>query len=413
MANQAIPNPPRAFDLNGYVSAGAKATFFQSGTNTLVTIYADKEETTVAANPAIADANGVFPQRFVTGQVKVVITSASDETLYTLDPAPVVQSIGAGASQISFEPNVDLPFTNVQDAVQGAAAKAAAGFAAFGIGITGNAGLLPDLDATNIGAGVYRFDGTTTGTFPSGVAAADGGLIETWRQASNVAMMELGHGTSDRVFRRRMAAGVWGAWREVITANQAAVEGDILYRGASAWTRLAKGTALQALRMNAGATAPEWASGVTTDIAPVTLSGASTDISTSIPSGVNKIEIFFNQVSLTGTDDALVQIGAGSFVTTGYNGASSANGAGVTHSDGFGLRLGSGARRFVGTMTLNRVPDGNVWVMTSVGGWDLAAGASYASSHGRLSLGGALARIRMVPSGSDTFDAGTVSVRYS
>ena len=40
-------------------------------------------------------------------------------------------------------------------------------------------------------------------------------------------------------------------------ASQAA--GDILYRGASTWARLGIGTALQILRTNAGATAPEWA----------------------------------------------------------------------------------------------------------------------------------------------------------
>jgi len=38
-----------------------------------------------------------------------------------------------------------------------------------------------------------------------------------------------------------------------------AAEGDILYRGASAWSRLAKGAALQVLRQNSGLTAPEWA----------------------------------------------------------------------------------------------------------------------------------------------------------
>lgn len=38
-----------------------------------------------------------------------------------------------------------------------------------------------------------------------------------------------------------------------------AVAGDIIYAtGAGAWGRLAKGTALQEIRMNAGATAPEW-----------------------------------------------------------------------------------------------------------------------------------------------------------
>ena len=36
--------------------------------------------------------------------------------------------------------------------------------------------------------------------------------------------------------------------------------GDILYHGATDYARLAKGTAAQLLTMNAGATAPEWAS---------------------------------------------------------------------------------------------------------------------------------------------------------
>jgi hypothetical protein len=39
------------------------------------------------------------------------------------------------------------------------------------------------------------------------------------------------------------------------------VEGDLLIRGASGWERLAKGAGLQALRMNAGATRPEWGVG--------------------------------------------------------------------------------------------------------------------------------------------------------
>ena len=43
-------------------------------------------------------------------------------------------------------------------------------------------------------------------------------------------------------------------------ASQAA--GDILYRDTNEWARLAKGTTLQALRMNSGATAPEWSADV-------------------------------------------------------------------------------------------------------------------------------------------------------
>jgi hypothetical protein len=41
-------------------------------------------------------------------------------------------------------------------------------------------------------------------------------------------------------------------------AGLSGVQGDIIYRDASQWQRLAKGTASQQLRMNSGATAPEW-----------------------------------------------------------------------------------------------------------------------------------------------------------
>lgn len=48
----------------------------------------------------------------------------------------------------------------------------------------------------------------------------------------------------------------------LVIASQAA--GDILYASSTtAWARLAKGTAAQVLKMNSGATAPEWGDGTT------------------------------------------------------------------------------------------------------------------------------------------------------
>lgn len=129
---------------------------------------------------------------------------------------------------------------------------------AYGVGVTGDAPLISDLDSSTTPAGIYRFDGTTIGTYPGGVTAGDTGAVELWRQTALLAMMEMHHAVSDRVFRRRMTAGTWGTWREVINVNQATVEGDVIYRGPSSFNRLAKGTAGQVLQMNPGATAPEW-----------------------------------------------------------------------------------------------------------------------------------------------------------
>ena len=259
MANQILLG--RALDANGYIAPGAKATIYADGTSTLITVYSDVAGTVVAANPIVADGDGFWPQRYVTEDAKAAVTTSADVALYTLDPAPTSQGTGASASQVSFAPTVPLPQTNVQAAIEAAAALAVSGFAAFGLGITGNATLLANIDATGTGAGLYRFDGTTTGTYPTGVAAGDTGLIELWRQAGATAMMELHHATSNRVFRRRMTTSTWGAWREIPVVDQATVQGDIIYRGSADFQRLAKGTAGQFLAMNSGATAPEWNSG--------------------------------------------------------------------------------------------------------------------------------------------------------
>ncbi len=260
MANQLLLG--RALDANGYIAPGAKATVYADGTSTLITVYSDVDGATPAANPIVADGDGFWPQRYVTEDAKAVVTTSADVALYTLDPAPTSRGTGAAASAVSFSPTIDLPQTNVQAAIEAAAALAVSGFAEFGLGITGNATLLAALDATGTGAGLYRFDGTTTGTYPTGVAAADTGLIELWRQAGATAMQVLYHATSDRVFRRRLTAMVWGAWREALNVNQATAEGDIAYRGASDWVRLPKGTAGQVLAMNSGATAPAWGGAV-------------------------------------------------------------------------------------------------------------------------------------------------------
>lgn len=263
-----------------FTLSGAKARFYNAGTTTLRTVYTDQTLTVPHPDPLVADASGRWAQAFVSGgPVKVVVTQADDSTGYTLDPCEKVAAAGAGASQISFSPTVDLPFTNVQSAIEGAAASAASGFTPFGLGVTGSVDLLANLDATNIATGQYRFDGTTTGTFPTGVSASDTGAVELIRETSGSAWMALYHDTTDRLFKRRMNASAWGAWREEITANIGATEGDIIYRGASAWTRLAKGTARQKLQMNSGATAPEWTSSnwdYTSSAQTITLDGTLT-----------------------------------------------------------------------------------------------------------------------------------------
>lgn len=102
MANQLILG--RALDANGYIAPGAKAAIYADGTSTLISVYSDSAGTVAATNPIVADADGFWPQRFVTEDAKAVVTTSADVALYTLDPAPAVQGTGAAASQVSFSP---------------------------------------------------------------------------------------------------------------------------------------------------------------------------------------------------------------------------------------------------------------------------------------------------------------------
>jgi hypothetical protein len=219
MADQLIL--ARQFDDNGNPGSGYVASFFLSGTTTPATVYTDTGATIPAGTSVTANAAGRFAQTFHPGgsALKCVITDALAATVETIDPVPTSPLSASAAVNVAFSPTGPLPFTNVQAAIEGSVAAASTGFNAFGLGITGNAPLLANLDATNTGSGSYRFDATTTGTFPSGVVAADTGHIVINREASASASMWLYHDTTDRIFIRRMASTAWGAWQENVAAS--------------------------------------------------------------------------------------------------------------------------------------------------------------------------------------------------
>lgn len=231
MADMIFYNPPVAVGGFGTRVPGARAFFYTAGTDTPRTVYADANMTIVLPVPLVADAEGVFPPVFVNGggSVKADVRDPfTDLSLpgFPMDPAFVVPAEGGGARNVGFNPTAELPFNNVQDAIVGAAASAASGFTPFGLGVTGNAGLLANLDATNTASGAYRYDNTSTGTYPAGVTAAAEGIVEIWRRGANDAVQVLYTLTADGVWLRRLASGVWQAWARLYrpAATQAQAE---------------------------------------------------------------------------------------------------------------------------------------------------------------------------------------------
>jgi len=135
--------------------------------------------------------------------------------------------------------------------------------------------------------GVINFDnGNYTLTHSAGVLTANGALSIGTGNALTAGTIELGAATDTTLSRG--AAGFIAVEGNRVPSPASQASGDILYRGATEWERLAKGTASQVLTMNSGATAPEWAtpsSGGMTLLGTLTTTSGATQSLADIPSG--------------------------------------------------------------------------------------------------------------------------------
>ena len=155
-----------------------------------------------------------------------------------------------------------------------------------------------------------------------------------------------------------------------------------------------------------------------------TTSGTNIDLVASGLAGTGYAEliIYFDGVSLSGTDDLLVQVSnAGGFITSGYNAATSLQTAAIStalSSAGFIVSMGVAGRALHGHLTLRRrpanaIPGGDTWTCS----YCLAhsGSTSMTTGGGSVSLGSftpvyTLDGVRIRSTGANTFDAGTVAM---
>jgi hypothetical protein len=155
-------------------------------------------------------------------------------------------------------------------------------------------------------------------------------------------------------------------------------------------------------------------SNIVSGTAVASTSGTSIDF-TGIPSWVKRVTVMFNGVSTSSTSNLLVQLGAGSVVTTGYTqsatymingGSNSASGP----TSGFNLTVSTAASdTLYGTAVITLVGSNNyISTVNTI----RFAGASVVGAGG-ITLSGALDRIRITTvNGTDTFDAGSINILY-
>lgn len=151
--------------------------------------------------------------------------------------------------------------------------------------------------------------------------------------------------------------------------------------------------------------------------AKATTSGTSVDFSpadgTGIPSWAKRITVSLSGVSGSGTSPRLIQIGTASGLeTASYSGGVFSSGTGSGNSNfttGFTLEATTAAASIIhGSVVLTKVSD-NLWVES--GTISKSDTSLVSGSGGSKLLAGVLDRMRLATvNGTDTFDAGSVSI---
>jgi hypothetical protein len=144
----------------------------------------------------------------------------------------------------------------------------------------------------------------------------------------------------------------------------------------------------------------------------VTASSTSVDF-TSIPSWVKRITVMFNGVSTNGSSPIQIQIGSGSFTTSGYLGSAAAAASFSQRTTGLAVTGAIGAADVMnGACTISCLNAATfVWSSTAMMGQSNAAQIQWGASS--VTISGVLDRIRITTvNGTDTFDAGRINILY-
>lgn len=140
------------------------------------------------------------------------------------------------------------------------------------------------------------------------------------------------------------------------------------------------------------------------------------DLSTSIPSWVKRITVMLRGVGMNGTVSALIQVGSGSYSTSGYLSSVAAinGGTGQAGSTAGIVVTTTGitaVSNFSGAITLSLL-NSNQWVASGNLQYSTTAGAMLMAAGYTPALSGALDRIRLFADGTQQFDEGTVNILY-
>ena len=174
--------------------------------------------------------------------------------------------------------------------------------------------------------------------------------------------------------------------------------------GVVAWLTAGSGLTIS------GSTLTATSAGITNGTPQATTSGSGFIFS--VATGVKSIRVMCDAVSLSGTDDLLIQLGTASgLVITNYTSRSSSAGGGTSSSAGFICALGIAADTEVAVITLDLMDTtSNIWMSTHHAVRSSDSVNFYGV--GRVALPLELSQIKLTRTGTDNFDAGSVNIAY-
>lgn len=206
-------------------------------------------------------------------------------------------------------------------------------------------------------------------------------------------------------------------------SNQGAAEWERGTGHMSDATTLVRDTVLESTNSDAAVNFSAGTKDITNDVpalnqrwhyaTPVTASGTSETFS-SLPSGLEEVEIFFDEVSLNSNDSILVTIGdSGGEETTGYVSYASHNDPSTTttsSTSGYVIFIETSPVVMTGIARLCRwSPTSNIWVFEHTLGFNNGS----LTGGGIKTLSGELDRVIIKSAGgSATYDSGDIQVRY-